>query len=64
MAEINIPTAVHYPIPLDKQPAYQQFCSSEGMLVANKLAKTVMSLPMSPYLNERQQENIVHHLVA
>lgn len=63
LAEADIPTAVHYPIPLNQQPVYKHLCSSKGTPVASQLAQTVMSLPMSPYLTEKQQQNIVNHLM-
>jgi len=44
---IGIPTAVHYPVPLNDQPAYGSFGSSSDTPVSNAVAKRVMSLPMS-----------------
>jgi len=53
----DIPTAIHYPIPLNKQPAMQ---SNESQFpVAEKLSSQVISLPMHPYLTEKQQIYIV-----
>ncbi|MFV5594898.1 DegT/DnrJ/EryC1/StrS family aminotransferase [Acinetobacter junii] len=50
----GIPTAVHYPIPLNKQPAV---ADTEVMLpIGDAIAERVMSLPMHPYLDE---ENII-----
>jgi UDP-2-acetamido-2-deoxy-ribo-hexuluronate aminotransferase len=45
----GIPTAVHYPIPLNKQPAVAD--SKVQLPVGDTVAQTVMSLPMHPYLN-------------
>ena len=46
----GIPTAVHYPIPLNKQPAV---ADEQALLpVGDKVASRVMSLPMHPYLDE------------
>lgn len=43
----GIPTAVHYPLPLNKQPAV----SSEIILpIGDQIAQEVISLPMHPYL--------------
>lgn len=44
----GIPTAVHYPIPLNKQPAVADVNTS--LPVGDAVAKRVMSLPMHPYL--------------
>lgn len=59
LSEAGIPTAIHYPIPLHKQPAYEGLCGREDFEVASKLAQQVMSLPMSADLNEEDQERIV-----
>lgn len=44
----GIPTAVHYPIPLNKQPAVRD--DSANLPVGDQLAERVMSIPMHPYL--------------
>ncbi|EGR3959991.1 DegT/DnrJ/EryC1/StrS family aminotransferase, partial [Vibrio cholerae] len=46
----GIPTAVHYPIPLNKQPAVKD--SSVFLPVGDEIAKEVLSLPMHPYLTD------------
>ena len=43
----GIPTAIHYPVPLNEQPAYRVFGSSLDTPVSSSVAKQVMSLPMS-----------------
>lgn len=53
----DIPTAVHYPIPLNKQPAVKD--SSVFLPVGDRVAERVMSLPMHPYLDEGEQIAIV-----
>lgn len=59
LKEHGIPTAVHYPIPLNKQPAV----ASEAQLpVGDEVANKVMSLPMHPYLDNRSIETIVNSL--
>lgn len=47
----GIPTAVHYPVPIDRQPAYAHWASTGGCPVAARLAQEVLSLPMGPYLD-------------
>ena len=64
LIESGIPTAVHYPIPINEQPAYQNLCCPECTPVAKKLAKQVMSLPMGPDLPEAQQRHIIASLMA
>lgn len=56
----GIPTAVHYPIPLNKQPAVADI--SVMLPVGDAIADRVMSLPMHPYLTVEAQEKIVQAL--
>ena len=52
----GIPTAVHYPIPLNKQPAV----ASDAVLpVGDWVAEEVLSLPMHPYITEEQVRQVV-----
>jgi UDP-2-acetamido-2-deoxy-ribo-hexuluronate aminotransferase len=46
----NIPTAVHYPVPIHRQPAYAHLDAGADCPVSDALAGRVMSLPMGPYL--------------
>jgi UDP-2-acetamido-2-deoxy-ribo-hexuluronate aminotransferase len=59
LAEAGIPTAVHYPVPLNEQPAYKHLCCPDCTLVAQQLAKRVMSLPMSPDLDDDGAAKVV-----
>lgn len=54
----NIPTAVHYPIPLNEQPAYKHLCGTEFTPTASSAAKRVLSLPMSADSSMDHQEKI------
>ena len=64
LAEAGIPTAVHYPVPLNEQPAYKHLCCPECTPIAREMAKRVMSLPMSAELNQTTQDEIVRSLEA
>lgn len=57
LAEAGIPTAVHYPIPLNKQPAVADPCVD--LPIGNAASRRVISLPMHPYLSEEDQDRIV-----
>jgi UDP-2-acetamido-2-deoxy-ribo-hexuluronate aminotransferase len=59
LAESGIPTAVHYPLPLNEQPAYKHLCCPDCTPVAQQLANRVMSLPMSAELVKKNQEVIL-----
>lgn len=64
LSESGIPTAVHYPIPLNEQPAYKHLCCSDCTPISKDIALRVMSLPMSPDLTEKDQDQIVSALIA
>ncbi len=53
----EIPTAVHYPVPLNLQPAL--YTDEFDLTVAEAASKKVMSLPMHPYLQEKDIQKIV-----
>ena len=54
----DIPTAVYYPIPLSQQKGYKHFPSAPTP-VSEKISKTVVALPMHPYLDEATQDTII-----
>lgn len=54
----GVPTAVYYPIPLSQQKGYKHFPSAPTP-VSEKISKTVVALPMHPYLDEATQDKIV-----
>ncbi|AOS81338.1 MULTISPECIES: DegT/DnrJ/EryC1/StrS family aminotransferase [Hydrogenophaga] len=56
----GIPSAIHYPIPLNRQPAVAD--ASARLPVGDLLAEEVISLPMSPYLAARDQERVADAL--
>jgi UDP-2-acetamido-2-deoxy-ribo-hexuluronate aminotransferase len=55
----GIPTAVHYPRPLHRQPAYAALCCPDCCPVSDDAGQRVMSLPMSADLSEADQDRIV-----
>lgn len=60
LAEKGIPTAVYYPRTMSRQAAFANIrYLQEVNPVALRLADTVVSLPMHPYLSEQEQEAIV-----
>jgi UDP-2-acetamido-2-deoxy-ribo-hexuluronate aminotransferase len=54
----GIPTAVHYPAPLNEQPAYRDICTFGSLPVSEMAAARVLSLPMHAYLDEPTQIRI------
>ena len=59
LSDIGIPTAIHYPIPINEQPAYRHLCCSDCTPISKAIAGRVMSLPMGPYLSDKAQDKIV-----
>jgi len=55
----KIPTAVHYPVPMNFQPAYQKLCCPECCPESVKVAARVLSLPIYPYLDDKLIQRIV-----
>lgn len=64
LAAQGIPTAVHYPLPINQQPAYRAWQVPGGTPQAERAAARVMSLPMSADLTLADQERVVHALLA
>lgn len=60
LKDAGVPTAVHYPIPLNKQPAVAD--ANAYLPVGDAIAERVMSLPMHPYMTAKNQEKIVDAL--
>ena len=60
LRELGIGTAVHYPIPVHRQPQYLKLGYGEVSLpLAEKMAESVLSLPVHPALSEADLERIV-----
>jgi UDP-2-acetamido-2-deoxy-ribo-hexuluronate aminotransferase len=60
----GVPTAVHYPKPLHRQPAYEQYRGTDPCVVSDREAARVLSLPMSADLSEADQDRVVQALVT
>ncbi len=61
---VGVPTAVHYPLPLNRQPAYAALCCPDCCPVSDRLAARVMSLPMSADLTVADQDRVAAALLA
>lgn len=59
----GVPTAVHYPVPLNLQPAFAFLGQAAGSFrKSDAAARRVLSLPMHAFLDERTQDRIVEAL--
>jgi UDP-2-acetamido-2-deoxy-ribo-hexuluronate aminotransferase len=63
LKDSGVPTAVHYPRPLNEQPAYARYCCAGCTPVSARLAQRVLSLPMSADLGEADQDHVVASLL-
>lgn len=64
LREAGIPTAVHYPIPLNQQPMFEYLKQGTGSVpVAEKVAKEVMSLPMSAWVKDEDMRAVSESLL-
>ncbi len=50
----GVPTAVHYPMPLPRQKAFAYLHDSSSYPVSDDCARTVLSLPMHPFLSDQE----------
>lgn len=62
LAEAGIPTAIHYPLPLNRQPAVAE--DSVKLPHGDLAAERVISLPMHPYLDDTAVRTIVGRIAA
>ena len=62
LKERGIPTAVHYPIPLNKQPAVAD--SHANLPIGNLVAGRVISLPFHPYMSNGDTEKVVQAFLS
>jgi UDP-2-acetamido-2-deoxy-ribo-hexuluronate aminotransferase len=63
LSAAGIPVSVHYPTPLNRQPAYQAHAKGGPTPVADAMADRVMSLPMGPDLALADQKRVVEALI-
>jgi dTDP-4-amino-4,6-dideoxygalactose transaminase len=59
----GIPTAIHYPRPVHRQPAYADYpVALGGVAVSERLSADVLSLPMHAYLDPATQDRVLGSL--
>ena len=63
LAAEGVPTAIHYPIPLHRQPAYREYGTEAHLPVSETLAAEVVSLPMYADLPADIQDRIAAAMV-
>lgn len=64
LGENDVPTAIHYPIPLYKQDAFKYLnIDASAYPVSEIVAAEIMSLPMSPWLTVEEQNKVINEVV-
>jgi dTDP-4-amino-4,6-dideoxygalactose transaminase len=67
LAERGIGTAVHYSLPLHRQPAFRDAAAPDELPVAERAARQVLGLPMFPELTDGEVDRVcaaVHEFFA
>jgi dTDP-4-amino-4,6-dideoxygalactose transaminase len=65
LADENIGTGIHYPVPLHLQKAYNSLGYQSGDFpVTEKVASEIISLPMFPSLSADQQTRVVNAILS
>lgn len=59
LKEQGIPSMVYYPIPMHKETAFNGLKQYVSLSNAENLSKTVISIPMHPYLTKEAQDIII-----
>ncbi len=61
----GVPTMVYYPIPLHLQPCYEDVVGAYAdFSVSEAKSKSVVSLPMHPYLDEDTQRSVIDAVLS
>ena len=64
LQEKGIPSSIYYFKSLHQHTAFAAYAPKGGLPVCEKLADTVLSLPMHPYLTDAQVDRIVAEVKA
>jgi UDP-2-acetamido-2-deoxy-ribo-hexuluronate aminotransferase len=59
---LGIPTAIHYPIPMHRQPAFAHFCCPDCCANSLEAANSVLSLPMSADISQIEMQRVIDGL--
>lgn len=59
LKENGVPCGAYYPRPVNTQTAYAKW-NSRSLPVCEKLSKTVLSIPMHPYLDKESQSYVIN----
>jgi UDP-2-acetamido-2-deoxy-ribo-hexuluronate aminotransferase len=57
----GVPTAIHYPLPLNRQPAVLD--ETVSLPIGDALANKVLSLPMHAYMRDDERQSVISAMV-
>jgi len=60
----DVPTAIYYPRPLHRQPAYRDHHDGTALPSSDNLADRILALPIHPYLTDAALEHVCGSLRA
>jgi dTDP-4-amino-4,6-dideoxygalactose transaminase len=63
LAAAGIGTAIHYPVPVHRQPAYERLAAGARLEVTEAIAPELLSLPMFPQLGTEAVERVADELL-
>ncbi|MBZ5565367.1 MAG: DegT/DnrJ/EryC1/StrS family aminotransferase [Acidobacteriia bacterium] len=64
LARRGVESAVHYPLPLHRQPLFEGYGDDVDFPVSTRLARTVLSIPVHPGLSHRDLRHITQAIRA
>jgi len=64
LRDLGVPTAIYYPRPLHRQPAYAEHHDGAALPVSDDLAGRILALPIHPDLSDTQAERVCDALAA
>ncbi|MPQ73905.1 DegT/DnrJ/EryC1/StrS family aminotransferase [Acetobacter senegalensis] len=59
LKERGVPSAIYYPLPLHKQPAYRDHHDGSSLPVSEDLATRILALPIHPELTDEEVSRII-----
>jgi len=64
LREDGVPTAIYYPRPLHRQPAYSEHHDGAALPVSDRLADRILALPIHPDMDEAAVCHVCDAVVA
>ena len=59
LKEQGVPSAIYYPLPLHKQPAYRDHHDGTALPVSEDLAQRILALPIHPELTDEEVARVI-----